>query len=70
MNIDKFSKEGFLAFAGEANERSTPHTRDGLKPVHRRILYSMYEQKALSNKHHKGSAEIVGTVLGAYHPHG
>lgn len=50
--------------------RAIPDVRDGLKPVHRRILYSMYESGFHSNKPYKKSARIVGDVIGKYHPHG
>ena len=50
--------------------RALPDVRDGLKPVHRRILYAMYEDGLTSDKKHKKSATCVGTVLGRYHPHG
>jgi DNA gyrase subunit A len=50
--------------------RALPDLRDGLKPVHRRILYSMYESSYLPDKPHKKSARIVGDVMGKYHPHG
>ena len=50
--------------------RAIPDVRDGLKPVHRRILYSMHEQKNTWNSSYKKSARIVGDVLGKYHPHG
>ena len=50
--------------------RAIPDVRDGLKPVHRRILYSMHEQKNAWNTSYKKSARIVGDVLGKYHPHG
>ena len=50
--------------------RAIPDVRDGLKPVHRRILYAMAEAGMLSNKPYKKSARIVGEVLGKYHPHG
>jgi len=50
--------------------RAIPDVRDGLKPVHRRILYSMHEQKVQWNTAYKKSARIVGDVLGKYHPHG
>ena len=49
--------------------RALPDVRDGLKPVHRRILYSMYEQKLTHKNRHKKSATVVGNVLGKYHPH-
>ncbi|NLP05204.1 hypothetical protein GX411_04580 [Candidatus Fermentibacteria bacterium] len=50
--------------------RALPDVRDGLKPVHRRILYSMYEQKLTHQRPFKKSATVVGDVLGKYHPHG
>jgi DNA gyrase subunit A len=50
--------------------RAIPDVRDGLKPVHRRILYSMYEQRLLPGSAHRKSAKVVGDVLGKYHPHG
>ncbi len=50
--------------------RAIPDIRDGLKPVHRRILYAMYEAGNLVNKPHRKSARIVGDVIGKYHPHG
>ena len=50
--------------------RALPDLRDGLKPVHRRILYSMYESGYTPDKPHKKSARIVGDVMGKYHPHG
>jgi len=50
--------------------RALPDVRDGLKPVHRRVLYGMYELGVLSNRAYKKSARIVGEVLGKYHPHG
>src|SRR3984885_12871329 len=50
--------------------RAIPDVRDGLKPVHRRILYSAYEQGLVPTSAHRKSATIVGDVLGKYHPHG
>ena len=50
--------------------RALPDVRDGLKPVHRRVLYGMLDLGVLSNRAHKKSARIVGEVLGKYHPHG
>jgi DNA gyrase subunit A len=50
--------------------RALPDVRDGLKPVHRRVLYGMWEQSNLHNKPYKKSARIVGDVMGKYHPHG
>jgi len=51
-------------------QRALPDARDGLKPVHRRILYAMYEQGLLPERDHRKSATVVGDVLGKYHPHG
>ena len=50
--------------------RALPDVRDGLKPVHRRILYAMHDMGLRSNSSFKKSARIVGEVLGKYHPHG
>ena len=50
--------------------RALPDVRDGLKPVHRRILYSMNELNLTPDKPYRKSARIVGEVLGKYHPHG
>ena len=50
--------------------RALPDARDGLKPVHRRILYAMYKMGLLHNKPFKKCARVVGEVLGKYHPHG
>ncbi|MBR2521830.1 MAG: DNA gyrase subunit A, partial [Coriobacteriales bacterium] len=50
--------------------RALPDVRDGLKPVHRRILYAMYESGIRPDKPHKKSAWTVGEVIGKYHPHG
>ena len=50
--------------------RALPDVRDGLKPVHRRILYSMHESGYDSNKPYRKSARVVGDVMGKYHPHG
>ncbi|MDR5604451.1 DNA gyrase subunit A, partial [Staphylococcus coagulans] len=51
-------------------ERALPDVRDGLKPVHRRILYGLNEQGMTPDKSYKKSARIVGDVMGKYHPHG
>ena len=50
--------------------RALPDVRDGLKPVHRRVLFGMQDLGVLSNRPYKKSARIVGEVLGKYHPHG
>ncbi len=64
-------KKSFIAYAMAVNvSRAIPDVRDGLKPVHRRILYSMGELNNFYNNPHKKSARIVGEVMGKYHPHG
>src|SRR5262245_64074652 len=50
--------------------RALPDVRDGLKPVHRRVLYAMYDLGNTFNKPYKKSARVVGDVIGKYHPHG
>ncbi|MCQ2792683.1 MAG: DNA gyrase subunit A, partial [Bacilli bacterium] len=50
--------------------RAIPDVRDGMKPVHRRIIYSMFESGTTPDKPHKKCARIVGDVMGKYHPHG
>ncbi|HYB71779.1 MAG TPA: DNA gyrase subunit A, partial [Candidatus Sulfotelmatobacter sp.] len=50
--------------------RALPDVRDGLKPVHRRVLYAMHEMGLLFNRPHKKAARVVGDVMGKYHPHG
>ena len=63
--------ENYLPYAIEvAKDRALPDVRDGLKPVHRRILYSMNELNLTPDKPYRKSARIVGDVLGKYHPHG
>ncbi len=69
--IEGEMKEAFLDYAMSVIvSRALPDVRDGLKPVHRRILYSMHESGFHFNKPYKKSARIVGDVLGRYHPHG
>src|SRR6478609_9471388 len=51
-------------------DRALPDVRDGLKPVHRRILYTMYDTGLRSTSRHRKSATVVGDVMGKYHPHG
>ena len=64
-------KESYIEYAMSVIVgRALPDVRDGLKPVHRRILYSMYENGLTSDKPFKKSATCVGDVLGKYHPHG
>lgn len=70
-NIVKEVKDSFLEYSMSVIvSRALPDLRDGLKPVHRRILYSMYESGYTPDKTHKKSARIVGDVMGKYHPHG
>ena len=64
-------KQSFIEYAMSVIKgRALPDVRDGLKPVHRRILYAMYEDNLTSDKPFKKSATCVGDVLGRYHPHG
>lgn len=64
-------QQSFLDYAMTViKDRALPDVRDGLKPVHRRILYAMYEMGMTPEKAHKKSARIVGEVLGKFHPHG
>ncbi|RZN46785.1 DNA gyrase subunit A [archaeon] len=71
INIEDEMKESYLNYAMSVIvSRALPDVRDGLKPVQRRILYSMYESGITSSKPHKKSARVVGDVLGKYHPHG
>ena len=71
INIEDEMRSSFLDYAMSVIvSRALPDARDGLKPVHRRILYAMHELGLASNKAHKKSARIVGEVLGKYHPHG
>ncbi len=70
-NIESEMKKSYIDYAMSVIVgRALPDVRDGFKPVHRRILYSMYEQGITPDKPHKKSARIVGDVLGKYHPHG
>ena len=70
-NIVKEVRDSFLDYSMSVIvARALPDLRDGLKPVHRRLLYSMYESGYTPDKPHKKSARIVGDVMGKYHPHG
>lgn len=70
-NIVKEVEDSFLEYSMSVIvARALPDLRDGLKPVHRRILYSMFESGYTPDKPHKKSARIVGDVMGKYHPHG
>ena len=71
VNIEDEMKRSYLDYAMSVIiGRALPDVRDGLKPVHRRILYSMNEKGLLPGKPYKKSANVVGDVLGGYHPHG
>ncbi len=71
LNIEDELKKSFISYAmAVIVSRALPDVRDGLKPVHRRILYSMHELGVTPDKPFRKSARIVGDVLGKYHPHG
>ncbi|MBM7624294.1 DNA gyrase subunit A [Sporohalobacter salinus] len=71
VNIENEMKDAYMDYAMSVIAgRALPDVRDGLKPVHRRILYAMHQLGITPNKSHKKSARIVGEVLGKYHPHG
>ncbi len=71
INIEDEMKSAYIDYAMSVIvSRALPDARDGLKPVHRRVLYGMQDLGVQSNKPHKKSARIVGEVLGKYHPHG
>ena len=71
VNISNEIKTSFLDYSMSVIvSRAIPDVRDGLKPVHRRILYTMYEEGMTPDKKHQKSANAVGAVMGHYHPHG
>jgi DNA gyrase subunit A len=71
INIEDEMKSAYIDYSMSVIvSRALPDVRDGLKPVHRRVLYGMHDLGLASNKSHKKSARIVGEVLGKYHPHG
>src|SRR6266542_154148 len=71
VDIDSQMRDAYLDYAMSVIvARALPDARDGLKPVHRRILYAMQELGIRSNSSYKKSARIVGEVLGKFHPHG
>ncbi len=71
INIDQEMRSSYLDYAMSVIvARALPDAKDGLKPVHRRILYAMHDMGIRSNSSYKKSARIVGEVLGKYHPHG
>lgn len=71
VSIDEAMPDNYLPYAVEVSkDRALPDVRDGMKPVHRRILYGAYMLKAFPDKPYYKSARIVGDILGKYHPHG
>jgi DNA gyrase subunit A len=71
INIEEEMKAAYIDYSMSVIvSRALPDVRDGLKPVHRRVLFGMLDLGVLSNRPHKKSARIVGEVLGKYHPHG
>ena len=71
LQVEDELKKSFIAYAMAVNvSRAIPDVRDGLKPVHRRILYAMSELGLYSDKPYRKCARIVGDVLGKFHPHG
>lgn len=71
IDIEEEMKTAYIDYSMSVIvSRALPDVRDGLKPVHRRVLYGMLDLGVMSNKAHKKSARIVGEVLGKYHPHG
>src|SRR5258708_32016727 len=71
VNIEEEMRGSYLDYAMSVIvARALPDARDGLKPVHRRILYAMQDMGIRANSSYKKSARIVGEVLGKYHPHG
>ncbi|MCD4679051.1 MAG: DNA gyrase subunit A [Bacteroidales bacterium] len=71
VNIEKQMKSAYIDYSMSVIvSRALPDVRDGLKPVHRRVLFGMHELGIFSNRSHTKSARIVGEVLGKYHPHG
>lgn len=70
VEVDEELKKSFIAYAMAVNvSRAIPDVRDGLKPVHRRILYSMHDLGLYNDKAFRKCARIVGDCLGKYHPH-
>ncbi|MEW6555528.1 MAG: DNA gyrase subunit A [Actinomycetota bacterium] len=71
IDIDEEMRSSYMDYAMSVIVgRALPDVRDGLKPVHRRILYGMYEQNLAPTRPHRKSARVVGDVMGKYHPHG
>ena len=71
VEIEKEMRKSYLDYAMSVIVgRALPDVRDGLKPVHRRILYAMHEDNLTPDREYRKSATTVGNVLGRYHPHG
>ena len=71
INIEDELKQSFLSYAYSViHSRALPDVRDGLKPVHRRILFAMHILRNTYRQPYKKSARVVGDVIGKYHPHG
>ena len=71
VDLEKEMKKSFLDYSMSVIvSRALPDVRDGLKPVHRRILYTLYENGITPDKPYRKCADTVGSVLGRYHPHG
>lgn len=71
MDLVQEMEQSFLDYAVSViSDRALPDVRDGLKPVHRRIVYALSDLNLVPSKPHKKSARIVGDVIGKYHPHG
>ncbi len=71
INIEEEMKSAYIDYSMSVIvSRALPDVRDGLKPVHRRVLFGMQDLGVMSNRPYKKSARIVGEVLGKYHPHG
>ena len=70
-DVERIMKESFIQYSmAVIVSRALPDVRDGLKPVHRRILYTMYENGLTPDQPYRKCADTVGSVLGKYHPHG
>ena len=71
LSIEEEIKDSFLSYAMSVIvSRALPDVRDGLKPVHRRVLYAMHDLGLQPNRPYRKSATVVGEVIGKYHPHG
>ena len=71
VDLNQEMRKSFLDYSMSViTSRALPDVRDGLKPVHRRILYTMFENRLMPNTAYRKCADTVGSVLGRYHPHG